>query len=50
MTNVAMTNEVLRKILAHNICCLIQEQHELGIDPVFWPEESEKARRREGQL
>ena len=37
-TDVAMKNESLCKILAHNICCLIQEQHELGIDPVFWPE------------
>ena len=31
-TDVAMTNEVLCKIVAHNICCLIQEQEELGID------------------
>lgn len=33
----AMVNEVLCKILAHNICVLIQEQCELGIEPVFWP-------------
>ena len=39
-TDTAMTNEVLCKILCHNICCLIQEQHELGIEPIFWPEES----------
>ena len=37
----AMVNEVLCKILAHNICCLIQEQHGLGIDPTFWDEEKE---------
>jgi transposase len=37
-TDVAMTNEVLCKILCHNICCLIHEQCELGIEPVFWPE------------
>jgi transposase len=37
-TDVAMVNEVLCKILAHNLCCLIQEQHELGIDPTFWKE------------
>jgi hypothetical protein len=31
-----MKNEVLSKLLAHNLCVLIQEQHELGIDPIFW--------------
>jgi len=30
-----MVNEVLCKIICHNICCLIQETHELGIDTVF---------------
>jgi transposase len=35
----AMKNEVLSKLLAHNLCVLIQEQHELGIDPVFWQED-----------
>jgi transposase len=30
-TDEAMTNEVLCKILCHNICCLSQESHELGI-------------------
>jgi hypothetical protein len=24
-----------RKLVAHNICCLIMSQVELGIDPVF---------------
>jgi transposase len=32
-TEVAMTNEVFCKVLAHNICCLIQAHYELGIDP-----------------
>jgi transposase len=32
---VAQTNEVLCKILAHNICCLIQSMCELGIEPEF---------------
>jgi transposase len=32
----AMVNEVLCKILAHNLCCLIQEQCELGIETEFW--------------
>jgi transposase len=35
-TDVAMKNEVLCKIICHNICCLIQESHELGIDTTFW--------------
>ncbi len=39
-TDVAMVNEVLCKIICHNICCLIQESHELGIDTVFWAETS----------
>jgi hypothetical protein len=40
VSNSAMVNEVLCKVLAHNICVLIQEQCELGVEPVFWPEES----------
>jgi transposase len=39
-TDVAMVNEVLCKIICHNICCLIQESHELGIDTTFWAENS----------
>ena len=35
-------NEVYCKLLAHNICCLIQEQCELGIEPIFWPEYAPK--------
>ncbi|MEO8714607.1 MAG: transposase, partial [Acetobacteraceae bacterium] len=35
-TPVAMVNEVLCKIICHNICCLIQESHELGINTTFW--------------
>jgi hypothetical protein len=31
-----MKNEVLAKLVAHNLCVLIQEQHELGIEPLFW--------------
>jgi hypothetical protein len=38
-TDTAMVNEVLCKLLCHNLCCLIQEQCELGIEPVFWPED-----------
>jgi len=35
-SDVAMKNEVLCKVLAHNICCLIMSQCELGIDVQFW--------------
>ena len=35
-----MVNEVLCKILCHNLTCLIQEQETLGIVPVFWGEET----------
>lgn len=38
-TDVAMINETLCKILAHNLVVLIHETHELGIDPVFWSSE-----------
>ena len=33
----AQVNEVLCKILCHNICCLIQSMYELGIEPDFAP-------------
>ena len=39
-TDTAMKNEVLCKLLAHNICCLIMSQCELGIEPIFWGEQS----------
>jgi transposase len=32
----AQVNEVLCKILCHNLCCLIQSSYELGIDTSFW--------------
>jgi transposase len=35
-TDVAMQNEVLCKILCHNICCVIQSMYELGIEPTVW--------------
>jgi transposase len=34
-TDIAIKNEVLGKILCHNICCLISEIYELGINPAF---------------
>jgi transposase len=38
-TPVAQVNEVLCKILCHNICVLIQSVYELGLQPVFWTDE-----------
>jgi transposase len=35
-TDVAMKNEVLCKLLCHNICVVHQSHVELGIEPVFW--------------
>ena len=35
----AQANEVLLKILCHNICCLIQSTYELNITVEFWPEQ-----------
>jgi transposase len=34
-SDTAVVNEVLCKILAHNICCVIIAVYELGIDPTF---------------
>ncbi len=35
-TDAAMKNETLCKVLAHNICVLIHETRELGIQPAFY--------------
>jgi len=35
-TDTAMMNEALAKIICHNLCCVIQEWYELGIDPTDW--------------
>ena len=40
-TDTAMVNEALCKLLCHNVCCLIQSHHELGINPVFWAKGAE---------
>ena len=32
-SEVGQRNEVLCKVIAHNICCVISAIHELGIDP-----------------
>ncbi len=36
--NTAQVNEVLCKVLCHNICVVIQSIHELGIEPAFCAE------------
>jgi hypothetical protein len=35
-----MKNETLAKFICHNICCVIQEIFESGIDPACWAETS----------
>jgi transposase len=42
-TDTAMANEVLCKVLCHNLSCLIMEQETLGIAPVFWKDERPEA-------
>ena len=34
-TRTAQINEVLCKVLCHNLCCLIQSMYELGIEATF---------------
>ncbi len=35
-TEVAQTNEMLLKVVCHNICCVIRSMHELELEPTFW--------------
>lgn len=35
-TDTALVNEALCKVLCHNLCVLNHEQHELGIETMFW--------------
>jgi transposase len=37
-SDVSMRNELLCKVLCHNICCIISAMYELGIEPSFWAE------------
>jgi transposase len=41
-TDTAMMNEVLCKLLCHNLTCVIQEQETLGIVPIFWKDEPQE--------
>ena len=36
-TRVAQVNEVLLKVLCHNLRCLVHAMHDLGVDPVLKP-------------
>lgn len=35
-TETAQINELLCKVLCHNLCVLVQAIYELGIEPNFW--------------
>ena len=41
-TPTAQVNEVLCKVLCHNICVLIQSVYELGLAPTFWTFEAKE--------
>jgi hypothetical protein len=41
-TEVAQYNELLCKVLCHNICVTIQSFYELGIEPKFWGDDDKK--------
>ncbi|MDO8751926.1 MAG: transposase [Dehalococcoidia bacterium] len=40
-TPTAQVNEVLLKVLCHNICVLISSVYELGLEPTFWNNRAE---------
>jgi hypothetical protein len=44
-SEVAAKNEVLCKVLCHNICCLISAMYELGIVPMLTGEVAHKPER-----
>jgi hypothetical protein len=37
-SDTAQVNEVLCKVLCHNLCVLVGSIYELGIEPTFWTE------------
>ena len=39
-SDTGQVNEALCKVLCHNICCLVQAIHELGIEPTFGSNET----------
>ena len=40
-TDEGIVNELLCKVLCHNICVVIQSMYELNIEPTFWAKENE---------
>ena len=36
-SEVGRANEALCKVLAHNLCVVIQSMYELGVEATFWP-------------
>jgi transposase len=43
-TRTAQVNELLLKVLCHNLCVIVQSIFELGIEPAFWQESGETLR------
>jgi transposase len=39
--DLSMRNEVLAKILCHNLCCVIHAMYEMGVNPVFWADQAQ---------
>ena len=39
--DLAMKNEVLAKLVCHNLCCLISAMYEMGVNPVFWVDQAQ---------
>jgi transposase len=39
--DLAMKNEVLAKLVCHNLCCLISAMYEMGVNPVFWIDQAQ---------
>jgi transposase len=35
-TETAQVNEILCKLIAHNLCCLVHAFYELGVEATFW--------------
>jgi hypothetical protein len=37
----AMRNELLVKLVCHNLSCLISAMYEMGVDPLFWADHAQ---------